>query len=96
MIEEGTDERQKYPYYKIRNKSEEIEIIRKKSKMPSICLKKKKSSFVKKKEKVNKKTCPISLTGFIHWTNISACWVLGYNGDEKQTDPCSIGTYSNG
>lgn len=41
MIEEGTDERQKYPYYKIRNKSEEIEIIRKKSKMPSICLKKK-------------------------------------------------------
>lgn len=51
MIEEGTDERQKYPYYKIRNKSEKIEIIRKKSKMPSICLKKKNPLSLKKKKK---------------------------------------------
>lgn len=64
---EETVERQKYPYYKIRNKSEEIieiEIIRKKSKMPSINLKK--NPLLLKKEKVNKKTIPISPIEFIH------------------------------
>lgn len=26
-------------------------------------------------KKVNKKTCPTNLTGFIHGTDISECWV---------------------
>lgn len=47
-------------------------------------------------KKVNKKTCPTNLTGFIHGTDISECWILGYSGGGKKKDPHSVGTHTNG